>query len=205
MIDTLANVKTSLLIPDDTDDDLLNRLLDAADSYIAEFTSRDFAGGTFTETHPAGRSLLFLRNYPVASVTSLKVDATRQFGTETAWSADRFVVHANRGVIESVCGPFLWPRSGCRDDWPEAVQVVYTTATSAVPPAIKQAFCELIGHWYRFVKTANEQNYQMLATRIEASGDGGNSEKDWPWNTAAGFPLPPIVQQLLAPYRVPAG
>src|SRR6187549_422327 len=100
MIDTLANVKTSLLISGSTDDAVLTRLMDAADAFIAEYTSRAFAGGTFTETHPAGRSLVFLRNYPVTSVTSLKVDASRQFSSETAWSADRFVVHADRGVIE---------------------------------------------------------------------------------------------------------
>lgn len=203
MIDTLENVKTSLLISGSDDDDLLDRLRDAADSFITDFTGRDFAGGTFTETHPAGRSLVFLRNYPVASVTSLKVDASRQFGSETVWSADRFVVHANRGVIESVCGPFLWPRSGCRDDWPEAVQVVYDTATSAVPSSVKQAFCELIGHWYRFAKTASNQEHQMLGKRIIVDGEG-NSEKEWPWNLASGVPLPAIVRQLLAQYRVPA-
>ncbi len=198
MIDTLANVKTSLLISGSSDDDILNRLLDAADGFIAEFTGRAFAGGTFTETHTAGRSLVFLRNYPVTSVTSLKVDTSRQFGSETVRSADTYVVHADRGVIESVWGPFLPPRFGPRDDWPAALQVVYDTATSAVPVAVKQAFCELIGHWYRFAKTNADLDYQMLVTRVDVNG-----EKDWPWSIAAGEPLPQIVLQLLAPYRTP--
>jgi uncharacterized phiE125 gp8 family phage protein len=198
MIDTLANVKTSLLISGTTDDAVLTRLMDAADGFIAEVTSRQFAGGTFTETHPAGRSLAFLKNYPVASVTSVKVDSARQFGAETLWTTDRYVIHAERGVIESVCGPFLWPRKR-GSDWPGALQVVYATATSAVPPAIKEAFVQLIGHWYRFAKTAADQNYQMLTSRIETSG-----QKDWPWSVAAGEPLPPGVLELLAAYRVPA-
>ncbi|MBA4191857.1 MAG: hypothetical protein C0467_28085 [Planctomycetaceae bacterium] len=198
MIDTLANVKTSLLISGTTDDALLNRLLDAADGFIAEFTGRDFAGGTFTETHVAGRSLVFLRNYPVAAVTSLKVDSSRQFGSDTLRTADTYIVHAERGVIESVCGPFLRPRDGHRDDWPAALQVVYDTATSAVPAAVKQAFCELIGHWYRFAKTAKDQDYQMMTVEVDVNG-----EKQWPWSLAAGEPLPPIVLELLAPYRVP--
>lgn len=198
MLDTLANVKTALLISGSTDDALLNRLMDAADGFIAEFTSRDFAGGTFTETLPAGRSLAFLKNWPVTSVTSVKVDSARAFGSDTAWTADRYVVHAARGVIESVCGPFLWPRSR-RDDWPGCLQVVYATATSAVPPAVKQAFSDLIGHWYRFAKTAADQDYQMMTSRIDAAG-----QKDWPWSLATGEPLPPTVLQLLAAYRVPA-
>ena len=198
MLDTLANVKTSLLISGTTDDAVLTRLMDAADGFVAEVTGRQFAGGTFTETHPAGRSLAFLKNYPLASVTSVKVDSARQFGAETLWTTDRYVVHADRGVIESVCGPFLWPRSR-RDDWPGALQVVYDTATGAVPPAVKEAFVQLIGHWYRAAKTAADQNYQMLTSRIETSG-----QKDWPWSVAAGEPLPPCVLELLAAYRVPA-
>ncbi|HSQ57866.1 MAG TPA: phage head-tail connector protein [Gemmata sp.] len=197
MIDTLANVKTSLLISGSTDDAVLSRLMDAADGFITEFTGRQFAGGTFTETHPAGRSLVFLKNYPVASVTSVKVDSARQFGAETLWTADRYVVHADRGVIESVCGPFLRPRRF--NIWPEALQVVYDTATGAVPPAIKEAFCQLIGHWYRAAKTAVDQDYEMMTSRIDSSG-----QKDWPWSVAAGEPLPPAVLELLAAYRVPA-
>ena len=198
MLDTLANVKTSLLISGTTDDAVLTRLMDAADGFIAEFTGRQFAGGTFTETHPAGRSLAFLKNYPVDSVTGVKVDSARQFGAETLWTADRYVLHADRGVIESVCGPFLWPRKRGHD-WPGALQVVYGTATGAVPPAVKEAFVQLVGHWYRFAKTAADQNYLMLTSQIDTNG-----QKDWPWSVAAGEPLPPGVRELLAAYRVPA-
>jgi uncharacterized phiE125 gp8 family phage protein len=197
---TLSDVKASLLISGTADDAVLGDLLDAADAFVTEWTRRDFTGGAFTETHPAGRPLVFLRNYPVTAVTSLKVDAARQFGSDTARPAESFVVHADRGVIESLRGPFLPPRDGRRDDWPAAVQVVYSTATGAVPEAVREACCQLIGHWYRFVKTAADQDYQILLSRIDGSG----GQKDWPWSLAAGEPLPPAVLQLLAPYRVPA-
>jgi uncharacterized phiE125 gp8 family phage protein len=198
-IDTLANVKTSLMVAGTSDDALLNRLIDAADAFVAEYTGRAFAGGTFTETHPAGRELVFLRNFPVDSVTSLKVDAARLFGADTARPADSFVLHADRGVIESACGPFLPPRGGRRDDWPGALQVVYATATGQVPAAVKEAFSQLVSHWYRMAKTAADQNYEMLVSRIDGSG-----QKDWPWSVAAGEKLPPGALQLLQPYRVPA-
>ena len=173
--------------------------MDATDAFIAEHTARQFAGGTVTETHSAGRELVFLRNFPVASLTSLKVDSARQFGPDTVRAIDTFVVHSDRGVIESVDGSFLKPRAGRTDDWPGALQVVYATATGAVPGAVKEAFCQLIGHWYRMAKTAVDQNYQMLTSRIESTG-----QKDWPWSVAAGEPLPPGMLQLLQPYRVPA-
>ncbi len=199
MLDTLANVKTSLLISGTTDDAVLTRLMDAADAFIAEYTARQFAGGTFTELHAAGHELVFLRNFPVDTLTSLKVDAARQFGSETVRAIDTFVVHSDRGVIESVDGPFLKPRPGRTDDWPGALQVVYSTATGAVPRAVKEAFCQLIGHWYRAAKTAADQNYEMLTARIEST-----NQKEWPWSVAAGEPLPPGMLQLLQSYRVPA-
>lgn len=199
MLTTLANVKIDLLISGSTDDALLTRLMDAADAFIAEYTGRDFAGGSFTEIFAAGHELIFVRNFPVESVTSVKVDSARAFGAETTRAIDTYVVHSERGVIESVDGPFLKPRAGKQDDWPGALQVVYSTPTAAVPAAVEQAFSQLIGHWYRMAKTAADQDYEMLLTRLS-----GTDEKDWPWSVAAGPKLPPGVLQLLHPYRVPA-
>ena len=111
MLDTLANVKTSLLISGTTDDAVLTRLMDAADDFIADFTGRDFTGGTFTETHAAGHD----RGVPAQLPGRCRRQpqgrcSARQFGPETVRDADSFIVHAERGVIESVDGPFLKPR-----------------------------------------------------------------------------------------------
>ena len=189
-LDTLANVKTALTVTASTDDALLTRLMDTAESFIAQYTGRDFNGGPFTETHPGGSPLLFLHNFPVATVTTLRVDANRQFGGETARDAATFVVHADRGVVESLTGPFL---SG---DWPAAVRVTYTTATGAVPAAVKDAFAQLVSHWYRQAKTAKDQEFQMLFQRIDGTGT-----KSWPWELARGLKLPPGALQLLHPFR----
>jgi gp6-like head-tail connector protein len=197
-LDTVANVKTSLLISGSTDDALLTRLLEAADGFVVEYTRRDFVGGTFTELHAAGHELVFLRNFPVDTLTSLKVDAARQFGPETVRAIDTFVVHSARGVIESVNGPFLTPRAGHTDDWPAARQVVYSTPTGQVPAAVREAFCQLVGHLYRFAKTAPAQSYEMLTRKVDGTG-----EKEWPWSLATGEPLPQGVLEMLAPYRVP--
>jgi uncharacterized phiE125 gp8 family phage protein len=198
-LDTLANVKTSLFISGTTDDAVLTRLLDAADNFIAEYTGRAFEGGSFTEVHAAGHEFVFLRNFPVDSITSLKVDAARQFGAETIRGTDTYVVHAARGVIESLEGPFLKPRAGRTDDWPAALEVIYATPTNQVPAAVKEAFCQLIGHWYRFAKTAPAQSFEMLISKVDGSG-----EKEWPWSLATGNLLPPGVFQMLEPYCVPA-
>src|SRR3569623_342508 len=112
-------------------------------------TGRDFSGGSFTETHPAGGMMLFLSNYPIASITSLRVDSQRAYGSETERDAATNVIHSDRGVIESLAGPCLPPYRKGADDWPDSVQVEFTTATNSVPAAVQQAFADLVGHWYR--------------------------------------------------------
>lgn len=195
---TLTDTKAALLITGTADDALLTRLLAGADGFVAAHTGRDFAGGTFTEVFAAGGERLAVRNFPVASVTSVKVDPARQFGPDTLRAPDSYVVHADRGVIESLTGPFLAPRGGRRDDWPGAAQVVYATATGAAPAAVQEAFNQLVGHWYRQAKTFEEQEYQMLLERAD-----GTDAKAWSWSLAKGLKLPPGVLELLQPYRVP--
>ncbi len=194
MLTTLTDIKAALAVSGTGDDGLLERMLNGADGYIEAVTGRDFAGGTFTELHAGNRAAVFLANFPVTSVTSLKVDPGRAFGAETERAADTFVLHAARGVIESLTGPFVV--GGGRA--PATVRVVYATATGAVPHAVKEACSQLVAHWYRQVKTFNDQQYRMLVEH----GDGTNS-RAWPWSLASGLRVPPAVAQLLAPFRVP--
>ncbi|HKB05013.1 MAG TPA: phage head-tail connector protein [Gemmataceae bacterium] len=204
-LDTLANVKARLGIATSSDDTLLGLLQDSADQAVANYCNRDFAGGTFTEYHPGGSEFVHLRNFPVDSVTSVKVDASRVFGAETVVPASDYVVHADRGVIQSVAGPFLprdrpglvnaevrtWTRG------PRVVQVVYATLTGQVPADVKEAYARLVGYWYRKVKTDVAANFQDVQqqkygdTFVIFGADG----------TPAG--LPAEVRELLGPYRVP--
>lgn len=202
-LDTLANVKARLGITSSADDTLLGLLQDAADQAVANVCNRDFAGGTFTETFPGGSEFVYLRNFPVASVTTVKVDPAYGFGADTVVPATAYVVHAERGVVQALGGPFLpGERSGLVNvdvrGWtagPAVVQVVYATATGQVPADVKEAYARLVGHWYRQVKTEVGSNFQNVAQQkygdtfvIFGPARGG---------------LPAEVAELLAPYRVP--
>lgn len=170
-LDTLANVKTRIGVTGANDDALLSALMDSADAWVAHRTGRDFAGGTFTEYFPGGVDLVVLANFPITAVTSVKVDSTQGFGSETIISSSSYVVHLERGVIQSRAGPFVRPGKPPtlvnveRAHWtdsPRAVQVVYTAATSSVPADVKEAYALLIGHWYRQVKTQVSTNFVNL-------------------------------------------
>src|SRR5215475_8915070 len=98
-LDTLANVKLRLGITTSADDALLTSLMDSADAWVDQHCQRDFAGGSYTEYFPGGIALLLLRNFPVQTVTSLKVDPAYGFGADTLWPSTAYVVHTDRGVI----------------------------------------------------------------------------------------------------------
>ncbi len=206
-LDTLANVKSRLGITGSTDDTMLALLQDSADAWIANFTGRDFAGGAFTEYFPGHSEFLHLANFPVASITSVKVDPSETFGSDTVISSSTYAVHSQRGVIQSKVGPFVGNdrRPGLVNadtpNWtasPRAVQVIYTTATSAVPNDVKEAYAQLVGHFYRQVKTQVAADFQNIDR--ERFGD---VTINYRLDQLVKLPLPPDIERLLAPYRTP--
>lgn len=200
-LDTLTNVKSRLGIAGTSDDALLGQLLTAADRWILRETGRDFLNSSFTEYFPGNTEFLCLANYPVASVSSLRVDPAGAFGPETERPPSDYVLHAARGVIQSRHGPFVAaPRRGLvnadRLTWtrrPQAVRVVYTV-TDPVPDDVKHAYAQLIGHWYRQVRTHAATNFQ----NIQQQRFG---EIDVNFQTLGD--VPDEVKSLVARYRTP--
>ena len=160
---------------------LVAELQAAAESFVAAFCGRDFAGGTFTESHPAAARMIFLRNFPVLAVTGVSAGGA-------ALDAATYFVHADRGVV-AVPGGLPGPGD---------VSVTYTTAT-AVPPAVKRAVVDLVAHWFRQAKTAQAAGHLNVLAVTAADG----SATQYPWSQAAGMRLPPAVAQLLRPLRSP--
>lgn len=193
-LDTLANVKLAVGVSGSDDDDLLEHLMLAADDFVERQCGRNFAGGDFTEFHSGGTRLIFLANFPVEDVASVKVDSTRTFGAETVLDPSKYVVHPDRGVIVSLYGPFLRP-----GDQPATVKVEYSTPTGSVPATVARAYAELIGFWFRQAKTAAALGQVNTLSVVE-----GDVQTNYPAGQAAGFPIPPGVLQLLSRYRVPA-
>jgi Phage gp6-like head-tail connector protein len=207
-LDTLANVKTRLGITTSADDALLTLLMNSADQWVSNYCGRDFGGGTYTEYHPGGSEFVHLKNFPVQSVTTVNVDPGYAFGSSTVVSPSAYVVHPERGVIQSLVGPFAphLDRQGLVNshvyNWtkgPRVVQVVYVVASAAVADDILEAYALLVGHWYRQVKT------QVSLGFINVSQQGaGELLATYRAEQIAGLPLPPDIKVLLAPYRVPS-
>jgi hypothetical protein len=191
-IDTLANVKTLLGVTGTTDDALLTKLQAAADDFVTRHCGRAFDGGSYTEDLPGGSRVLVLTNYPIHAVTSVNVDPTRTFAPATVVPSTEYFIHPDDGTIESLGTAFG------RVGEPGVVRVVYTTAANSVPQSVALAYAELIGHWYRQVKT------QVATGQLNVIQEtDGTSVTEYPWGQSGGFRIPNGVLALLAPFRVP--
>jgi hypothetical protein len=206
-LDTLANVKARLGITTSADDALLTLLMNSADKWVANWCGRDFGGGTYTEYHPGGSEFVHLKNFPVQSVTSVNVDPGYVFAAGTIVSSSAYAVHLERGVVQSLAGPFYpaaerlglvnqhvahWTRG------PRVVQVVYVVA-SGVSDDILEAYALLIGHWYRQVKTQAGLGFINVCEQR-----AGDLRAVYRIEQIAGLPLPADVKGLLAAHRVPS-
>src|SRR5262249_61485533 len=100
-----------------------------------------------------GSEFIHLKNFPVQSVTSVNLDPGYVFGPGTILGSTSYTVHLERGVIQSLVGPFAphldrqglvnrhvsnWPKG------PRVLQVVYVVATAAVAADILEASAQLI-------------------------------------------------------------
>jgi hypothetical protein len=202
-IETLSNVKTALGVSGTDDDAILTPLLTSAESFVEDFCGRSFQGGTFVEFYPGGMDRIFLRQFPILAVASLRVDATGEFDPETERPANSYAIHSDRGVIENREGTFVPTLPGwdlTADHFPRAVRVEYTAATNSIPRAVHRAYVELIGHWYRQTKTAIAADQLHVIQQTAADG----ATTIYPWSQSTGAALPANVLQLLKPFRVPS-
>lgn len=201
-LESLADVKIALGIAVSDDDALLGQLQAQADSYVETFCGRKFSPATFTEYHPGGARILFLMNYPVAELSSIRVDANGEFEADTTMPADRYRLFGQRGVVECLDESFVPRLSGWQipsDAYPNAVRVIYSTTGITLPPAAARAYSELIGFWLRQVKTSNATGQLNV---IQTPGLNGPTI--YPWNQSLGYRIPEGVKELLRPFRVPA-
>src|SRR5262249_39970320 len=130
------------------------------------------------------------------------------FAAGTILSTTSYVVHLDRGVIQSLVGPFAphLDRQGLVNrhvyNWtkgPRVLQVIYTVVVGPVADDILEAYAQLIGHWYRRVKTQSGTGFVNLGTQKL-----GELQTSYNASQIAGLPLPPDIELLLAAYRVPS-
>lgn len=157
-------------------DGVLSLYIDAATTWVEEYTGRSLMTQTWQMSLPAFPSRLWLpRSVPLASITHVKY-----YDTSNVLQTLSSSVYTVPAFAEPACLTLayaqVWPSVYDRDD---SVQVEYVTgATSAdrVPAPLRQAVQLLVGHWY-------------------------NQREDVTTNGSVAKQVPMAAEALCAPYR----
>jgi hypothetical protein len=88
-----------------------------------------------------GSDTLYVKAYPISSVTSLYVDPDRDYGTNTLIDTGDYVYYENEGKIVTD-GALL---AGGR----KSIKLTYTGGYTSAPADLQQAIKELVMFWYK--------------------------------------------------------
>lgn len=126
---TLARTKTFLGIGSDKYDSLLIQLINQVTGFVEKFTARNFLRQTYTneEYDGSGTDTLLLKNFPVASVTTLQFNraADNTDDWETIGTDRYFAKEDGRIILVGRSGAFLDVDAGYFIDAPNKYRATY--------------------------------------------------------------------------------
>jgi len=177
---TLAALKEYLELTGTAHDARLTALLTRSDEFVKKFTKRvlEVPGSDVTEFYDGNfTDAIFLREFPIVSVTSVHDDTARVFGADTLIAAADYVVVKDPGYIRYLYG--LRFVKGAQN-----VQVKYKGGYSTIPKDIEMASIYAAAFWFE-----ERKNIELGSRNIR---DGGT--------TGLLHDIPMSVKEMLAPY-----
>lgn len=139
---TLDEVK-AFIGSTDSEDDIVERLINAASWRANKEADRQLKRRTLTEYYNGdGSNLLLVRNYPIQSITSIYMDSDREFGSDTLVDADNYQIDPETESMIWFTGTVLL--SGIR-----VVKVTYSAGYGEVPWDLRESVLELVMYWYK--------------------------------------------------------
>jgi hypothetical protein len=153
---SLAEMKQDLGISDTRDDAALTLWMEGLQGRFDDHLDRVLLRNERVEIHDGGESFLYLKSFPVESVTTVHLDHDQEWNADSLLNATDYRLRADRGLLTfGSFGPIM--------AWPEGFQnirVAYVggylaTGTSpgegqtAIPDAIRRCFFLQAGFEWR--------------------------------------------------------
>ena len=163
---TINDMKIELGITDNTNDLLLQAIVNGVLGLWDEMTNRIWAKTTHTEYHDSPRfnSVVFLRNYPVDSSEAVQLwdDPSWEWGDDTEIDSGDFRVDYDNGIIYY---------DGFFYEGKQSIKVVYTAgySDSDVPKWLKEILIRQASHWF---EQARNKSWHLSSL---ATGEGGTT------------------------------
>lgn len=125
---TIARVKDLLDIQSSSHDTVLTTMVNAVSKRIESYLDRSLEQTSRTETYNIRprQNKLFLRQYPVTSVTSVKVALDWDYAAATAVDSSDYNTTSDTGCIHFQFYPITSYLGSNYEYAPDAIQVIYT-------------------------------------------------------------------------------
>lgn len=190
---SLAEAKERLDRPADiprADEKLIENLINRSATRIESHLDRDLKAGTVTEHYDgSGTGTLWVRRYPLTSVSELNVDPNRDFFASTDIDPTDVVIDSERGTVRFFPGSNAFRSSfatGVKN-----VKIVYTGGFTIVPEDLKEASLILVARSFMRIRQGAEGIISESVAGYSASYEGTTRE--------SGLPLE--VQGILTRYK----
>jgi hypothetical protein len=173
---TWATAKARLGLVD-ADQDQTVFLINSASRKANDYARRHLAAADYVvRLDGSGRPTLVLPQYPVNSITDVRIDPDRGFGVDTV--VTDYVSYDSVGVLYRTSG--RWPRGR------QVIQVTYNAGYSHVPEDLQEAVLEAVAWSLRRIAS------NQIGTR-SLSGDGMTAEYE--------LTIPTNAQRVFESYR----
>ncbi len=158
---TLEEVKSSMNITDTNADEELGRLVKEMSREFSDAIDRDLEKKTHTQYFDGDvmTKKLFVNNYPIVSITSIKDDLDRTFGADSAIDTDEYSFYEDEGII--VLDTVLTPGQ-------KNIQVVYVGGYDEIPSDAKNCVKMMVAREYllNFTNLNSKESSQVLEARL---------------------------------------
>lgn len=179
---SLAEAKTFLKISASSEDSVIEDFINRASIWANDYTGRRLKSRSNSDVYDGdGSDLLLLRDYPLVSITDLRIDDGSYSGAPPQTTSDDYTLNLPSGLIKLKNGVLFV--KGFQN-----VAITYTAGYTTAPETVKEAVLLYVGHLYR-----RQYADQKFGVQSETVGDRTT--------TYGTDDIIPKAKALLNPYR----
>lgn len=179
---SLDEAKTFLKISASSEDSVIEDFINRASIWANDYTGRRLKSRSNSDKYDGdGSDLLLLRDYPLVSITDLRIDDGTYEGAPPPTSSEDYALNSQSGLIKLKNGVLFV--KGFQN-----VHIIYTAGYTTAPETVKEAVLLYVGHLYR-----RQYADQKFGVQSETVGDRTT--------TYGSDDIIPKAKSLLNPYR----
>lgn len=180
-LSTLSRLKAQLGIngSDLTQDSLLQFYIDASSQKIETYCDRKFNSQSFTEYfHGRKQNIIMPKQFPVISVTELRVQASRD------WTDVNGLISSDDYVVSDTDNTLIY--DGFFPNGFSNIRLIYTAGYATIPSDLELA-CVWLAEWFYLHKRRQDMGRTSVSKGDENLGVLAN--------------MPPMIQEMLIDYK----